>query len=65
MQQRYISIADAATEAGVHPRSIQRYIARGDLDAVKLSPTRQGRVRIAIEAWRRFLEDRRVGGRAR
>lgn len=60
---RYMGIADAAEDAEVNRRTIQRWISLGLLPAIKLSPSKQGKVRIAREDWLRFLDSRRVCAR--
>jgi excisionase family DNA binding protein len=42
--RRLVSIAHAADYEGVHPRTVRRQIARGDLTAYRLGSTRTLRV---------------------
>ncbi len=51
--KQYLHIKEAAAELDVHPSTIRRAIASGELDAVRLGP--HGRVRVPREALAEFV----------
>lgn len=48
-----LHVKEAAVVLDVHPSTVRRHIAAGELDAVRLGPT--GRFRVTREAIDRFL----------
>jgi excisionase family DNA binding protein len=56
--RRLVSLADAAEALAVSPRTVRRYIAEGQLDAVRLG---RKTLRIKIESIDRFIDSRPVG----
>lgn len=59
--QPLLSKADVAAILLVHPKTVEALIRRGELDAIKLSPAQQGRVRIRRESVDRYLERLELG----
>jgi excisionase family DNA binding protein len=57
--RKLVSIADAAEALAVSPRTVRRYIAAGQLDAVRLGRKTLGSKVDSIE---RFIDARPVGG---
>jgi excisionase family DNA binding protein len=49
VQQRYLSLADAAIYSGLSVRLLRRLITDRRLPASKMSPAQQGRVRIRVD----------------
>jgi len=56
--RRLVSLADAAEALAVSPRTVRRYIAEGQLDAVRLG---RKTLRIKIDSIERFIDSRPVG----
>lgn len=52
---------DVAAIFRCHVKTVETLIRRGELDAIKLSPTQQGRVRIRRESVERYLERLEIG----
>ena len=52
MSSTYLTIAAVAEEAGFSPRTVLRWVERGDLEAVRFPG---GRLRIPQTAWTAFL----------
>jgi excisionase family DNA binding protein len=53
-EDSWVSIAEAAEQLGIHPRTLRRYIRQGRLTVVRLSPQV---VRIKPEALLEFRDD--------
>ncbi|KAA1397743.1 helix-turn-helix domain-containing protein [Aeromicrobium ginsengisoli] len=56
--RRLVSLADAAEALAVSPRTVRRYIASGQLEAVRLG---RKTLRIKIESIERFIDSEPVG----
>jgi len=56
--RRLVSLNDAADALAVSTRTVRRYIADGQLDAVRLG---HKTLRIKVESVERFIEARPVG----
>lgn len=56
--RRLVSLADAADALAVSTRTVRRYIAEGQLDAVRLG---RKTIRIRIDSIERFVDARPVG----
>ena len=56
--RRLVSLADAADALAVSTRTVRRYIADGQLDAVRLG---RKTLRIKLDSIERFLDARPVG----
>jgi excisionase family DNA binding protein len=56
----FLTVAQVADELGFSPRTILRWIAAGNLQAVRLPG---GRLRISQTAWSAFLAERSTGTR--
>lgn len=48
----FLTVAQVAEELGVSPRTVQRWVAHGDLEAVRLPG---GRIRVPLPALQRML----------
>ena len=57
--RRLVSIGDAADALAVSTRTVRRYIADGQLDAVRLG---RKTLRIKVDSIERFIDARPVGG---
>ena len=57
--RRLVSIGDAADALAVSTRTVHRYIAGGQLDAVRLG---RKTLRIKVDSIERFIDARPVGG---
>jgi excisionase family DNA binding protein len=57
--RRLVSLADAADALAVSTRTVRRYIAEGQLDAVRLG---RKTLRIKVDSIERFIDARPVGG---
>ena len=57
--RRLVSLADAADALAVSTRTVRRYIAEGQLDAVRLG---RRTLRIKVDSIERFIDARPVGG---
>lgn len=55
MSGAYLSVAAIADQAGFSPRTVLRWVERGDLEAVRFPG---GRLRIPQTAWMAFLAER-------
>jgi excisionase family DNA binding protein len=62
MSSAYLTVAAVADQAGFSPRTVLRWVERGDLEAVRFPG---GRLRIAESAWSAFLAERTTAGSAR
>jgi excisionase family DNA binding protein len=58
ISRRLVSLADAADALAVSTRTVRRYIADGQLDAVRLG---RKTLRIKVESIERFIDARPVG----
>lgn len=58
ISRRLVSLADAADTLAVSTRTVRRYIADGQLDAVRLG---RKTLRIKVESIERFIDARPVG----
>jgi excisionase family DNA binding protein len=58
ISRRLVSLADAADALAVSTRTVRRYIADGQLDAVRLG---RKTLRIKVESVERFIDARPVG----
>jgi excisionase family DNA binding protein len=58
ISRRLVSLADAAEALAVSTRTVRRYIADGQLDAVRLG---RKTLRIKVESIERFIDARPVG----
>ncbi|MGH3496954.1 MAG: helix-turn-helix domain-containing protein [Nocardioidaceae bacterium] len=58
ISRRLVSLADAAKPLAVSTRTVRRYIADGQLDAVRLG---RKTLRIKVESIERFIDARPVG----
>jgi excisionase family DNA binding protein len=56
--RRLVSLADAAEALSVSPRTVRRYIASGQLEAVRLG---RKTLRIKIDSIERFIDSEPVG----
>ena len=56
--RRLVSLADAAEALAVSPRTVRRYIASGQLEAVRLG---RKTLRIKIDSIERFIDSEPVG----
>jgi len=56
--RRLVSLADAADALAVSTRTVRRYIAEGQLDAVRLG---RKTLRIKVNSIERFIDARPVG----
>ena len=56
--RRLVSLADAADALAVSTRTVRRYIADGQLDAVRLG---RKTLRIKVDSIERFIDARPVG----
>ena len=56
--RRLVSLADAADALAVSTRTVRRYIAEGQLDAVRLG---RKTLRIKVDSIERFIDARPVG----
>ncbi len=56
--RRLVSLADAADALAVSTRTVRRYIAEGQLEAVRLG---RKTIRIKVESIERFIDARPVG----
>jgi excisionase family DNA binding protein len=56
--RRLISLADAADALAVSTRTVRRYIAEGQLEAVRLG---RKTIRIKVDSIERFIDARPVG----
>ena len=56
--RRLVSLADAADALAVAPRTVRRYIASGQLEAVRLG---RKTLRIKIDSIERFIDSEPVG----
>jgi len=56
--RRLVSLADAADALAVSTRTVRRYIADGQLDAVRLG---RKTLRIKLDSIERFIDARPVG----
>jgi len=56
--RRLVSLADGAGVLAVSPRTVRRYIADGQLDAVRLG---RKALRIKVDSIERFIDARPVG----
>lgn len=56
MKREWLSLRQLAGETGVHPSTIGRWIAAGELEAHRFG----SRLRIHVSAWDRFKEAARV-----
>ena len=56
--RRLVSLADAAEALAVSPRTVRRYIASGQLEAVRLG---RKTLRIKIDSIERFIDSDPVG----
>lgn len=59
MSGAYLTVAAIADEAGFSPRTVLRWVERGDLEAVRFPG---GRLRISQTAWMAFLAERTTTG---
>jgi excisionase family DNA binding protein len=59
ISRRLVSLADAADALAVSTRTVRRYIAEGQLDAVRLG---RKTLRIKVDSIERFIDARPVGG---
>ncbi len=57
--RKLVSLVDAADALAVSTRTVRRYIAEGQLDAVRLG---RKTLRIKVESIERFIDARPVGG---
>ena len=55
MSSAYLTVGAIAQEAGFSPRTVLRWVERGDLEAVRFPG---GRLRISQTAWSTFLAER-------
>jgi len=62
MSGAYLTVAAVADQAGFSPRTVLRWVERGDLEAVRFPG---GRLRISEAAWNAFLAERTTTGGAR
>jgi excisionase family DNA binding protein len=51
----FLTVAQVADEVGFSPRTVLRWVERGELEAVRFPG---GRLRIAESAWIAFLDER-------
>jgi excisionase family DNA binding protein len=58
----YLTVAAVAEEAGFSPRTILRWVERGELEAVRFPG---GRLRISQSAWMAFVAERTTTNGAR
>jgi excisionase family DNA binding protein len=56
--RRLISLADAADALAVSTRTVRRYIAEGQIEAVRLG---RKTIRIKVDSIERFIDARPVG----
>lgn len=56
--RRLISLADAADALAVSTRTVRRYIAEGQLEAIRLG---RKTIRIKVDSIERFVDARPVG----
>jgi excisionase family DNA binding protein len=56
--RRLVSLADAADALAVSTRTVRRYIADGQIEAVRLG---RKTIRIKVESIERFIDARPVG----
>lgn len=56
--RRLITIADAAGELAVCPRTVRRYIAAGRLQAIRLGPRA---IRVRVDSIEKLVEDSTFG----
>jgi excisionase family DNA binding protein len=61
ISRKLVSITDAADALAVSTRTVRRYIADGQLEAVRLG---RKTLRIKVDSIERFIDARPVGGRA-
>jgi excisionase family DNA binding protein len=61
-RRRLITIADAAEELAVCPRTIRRYIATGQLQAIRLGPRS---IRVRVDSIEQLVDDSTFGNRTR
>ena len=59
MSGAYLTVAAIADAAGFSPRTVLRWVERGDLEAVRFPG---GRLRISEAAWSAFLSERTTTG---
>lgn len=52
---RLLTVGEVATSLHVHPQSVYRYVAAGLLPALRLTPTKRGKLRIRREDFETFL----------
>ncbi|MFV0464153.1 MAG: helix-turn-helix domain-containing protein [Nostocoides sp.] len=57
--RKLVSISGAAEALAVSPRTVRRFIAAGQLNAVRLGPKT---LRIKVDSIERFIDTRPVGG---
>jgi len=62
MSGAYLTVAAIAHEAGFSPRTVLRWVERGDLEAVRFPG---GRLRISQTAWKAFLAEHSTTSGAR
>jgi excisionase family DNA binding protein len=55
MSSAYLTVAAVADQAGFSPRTVLRWVERGDLEAIRFPG---GRLRISQTAWNAFLAER-------
>ncbi len=60
ISRRLVSLADAAAALAVSTRTVRRYIADGQLEAVRLG---RKTLRIKVDSIERFIDARPVGNR--
>ncbi len=54
-QEKYLTIREAAERLNVNPRTINRWIHKGELDAVKLPGRAGGEFRVSLSELQRLL----------
>lgn len=59
-RRRLITIADAAEELAVCPRTIRRYIATGQLQAIRLGPRS---IRVRVDSIEQLVDNSDFGHR--
>ena len=59
ISRRLVSLVDAADALAVSTRTVRRYIAEGQLEAVRLGP--QDTAGIKVDSIERFIDARPVG----